>query len=173
MNSTNSTSTWKWVGLVCLLLVVGGMCCLMGLCLGSVMGLAVGQRIETGSYSEDGHAPPEWEPYAPEESLRPWLGVYFQMTPEGALVTDVVIDSPAERAGLESGDVIIEFDGQAVTEEQPLDVIVAQYAPGDEVTVVALRGDAEREFTVTLGVFPGMELLPSPEYFDVPPFDEG
>ena len=173
MNGTNSTNTWKWVGLVCLLLVVSGMCCLMGLCLGGVVGLVAGQRIETGSYSEDGYETPEWEPYAPEESLRPWLGVYFQMTPEGALLTDVVIDSPAERAGLESGDVIIEFDGQAVTEEQPLDVIVAQYAPGDEVTVVALRGDAKREFTVTLGVFPGMELLPAPEYFDVPPFDEG
>ena len=172
----NESNTWKWVGIISMMLLVSVLCCLLGLCWGSMMGFLVGQRLSEPAYSwpqDEYEMPYGEEPYFPEESWRPWLGVYFQMTPEGALLTDVVIDSPAERAGLRSGDVIIEFDGQAVTEEQPLDVIVAQYAPGDEVTVVVLRGDAERKFTVTLGVFPGMELLPAPEYFDVPPFDEG
>lgn len=172
----NASNTWKWVGIISMLLLVSVLCCSLGLCWGSMMGFLMGQQISAPSYSwpEDEYEMPYWEePYLPEDSWRPWLGVYFQMTSEGAWVTSVVLDSPAERAGLQTDDVIIEFDGQLVTEEQPLDVIVAEYYPGDEVTLVAIRDGAEREFDVTLGVFPGMELLPDPEYFEVPPFDEG
>ncbi len=171
----NGTNIWKWLGIVSVMLLVSMCCCLLGVCWGSMMGLVVGQRLGEVSFGwpEEQCDMPYWEPEVPEESWRPWLGVYFQMTPEGALVTSVVIDSPAERAGVQADDVITEFDEQQVTEEQPLDVIVAEYMPGDKVTLIVLRDGNERELTVTLGVFPGMELLPDPEYFEVPPFDEG
>ncbi len=172
----NESNTWKWVGIISMMLLVSVLCCLLGLCWGSMMGFLVGQRLSEPAYSwpqDEYEMPYGEEPYFPEESWRPWLGVYFQMTSEGALITNVVLDSPAERAGLQVDDVIVEFDGQQVTEQQPLDVIVGEYYPGDAVTLIALRDGSEREFDVTLGVFPGSELLPGPEYFEVPPFDEG
>lgn len=171
----NSNTSWKWVGIISVVLVLSLLCCLVGLCWGGVFGLFLGQRISVSSsgWAEKDYETPFREPYVPEETRRPWLGVYFQTTPQGALVTRVVLESPAERAGLRPGDVIIEFDGQQVTEEQPLDVIVAQYAPGDEITLVILRGQAERDLTVTLGVFPGLQRMPDFDDFSLPRLDEG
>lgn len=69
----------------------------------------------------------------------------------GVLVSDVVDDGPAEKAGLEDGDVIISFDGKAVTPDTPLTKLVAAAAPGDKVDVVVLRGGKKKTINVELG----------------------
>ncbi len=94
---------------------------------------------------------------------RGWLGVRIQpVTPElaealdlaseeGALVAMVVEGSPAAAAGLEAGDVIVRFDGVAVSEMRELPRAVALAEVGREVEVMAVRGGEELSFKVVLG----------------------
>ncbi len=94
---------------------------------------------------------------------RGWLGVRIQpVTPElaealdlvseeGALVAMVVEGSPAAAAGLEAGDVIVRFDGAAVSEMRELPRAVALAEVGREVEVMAMRGGEELSFKVVLG----------------------
>ena len=94
---------------------------------------------------------------------RGWLGVGIQeMTPElaksldikdnkGALVAQVVPGSPAEKAGIEQGDVIVEFDGKTVSASKDLPQIVASTPVGKSVTVKLYRSGKpiDRDVKVT------------------------
>ncbi len=87
---------------------------------------------------------------------RGWLGVQVQqVTPElaksfgldrerGALVADVVPDTPAERAGIERGDVIVEFNGRKIEHMNDLPRVVASTQPGADVEVKVLRKGQEK-----------------------------
>ncbi len=98
--------------------------------------------------------------------IRGWLGVTIQgLTPElaksfdikedkGALVTDVVKDSPAQKAGFKRGDLIVEFDGKTVRDETSLRNMVANTPPGKTVQVRIIRDGKEKILTVTLGEYP-------------------
>jgi serine protease Do len=82
---------------------------------------------------------------------RGWLGVSIQdITPElaksfglkekrGALVADVVKDGPADKAGIERGDVIVEFDGKEIAESKDLPRIVAAVPVGKNVPIKLLK----------------------------------
>jgi serine protease Do len=95
---------------------------------------------------------------------RGWLGVTIQtVTPEiaaalgmddphGALVADVMADSPS--AGkLQTGDVILTFDGERVESSRELPKLVAAAAPDKDVTLEVLRGGDQTSVTLTLGKF--------------------
>ncbi len=94
---------------------------------------------------------------------RGWLGVVVQPMseelaqsfeldrPRGVLVSEVVKDSPAERAGLKRGDVILSFDGQAIDERNDLPKVVANARVGKSVKVVVFREGKEKELTVEVG----------------------
>jgi serine protease Do len=58
---------------------------------------------------------------------------------QGALVGDVTPKGPAERAGIRSGDVIVEFNGKPVEDSRTLKLQVAQVAPGTEASVKVVR----------------------------------
>lgn len=97
------------------------------------------------------------------EVRRGWLGVRIQtVTPElaeglrlgtarGALVATVTPGGPAERSGIEDGDVIVEFDGRPVTEMSELPRMVAETAIGKSVPVKVVRRGEERVVQVELG----------------------
>ena len=68
----------------------------------------------------------------------------------GALVGQVEPGSPAEKAGLKSGDVIVAVDGQNVPHSEDLPRMVAQHKPGTRVKVTVLREKQSRDFDVTL-----------------------
>ncbi|WP_407352348.1 Do family serine endopeptidase [Luteimonas sp. R10] len=68
----------------------------------------------------------------------------------GALVNEVVPGSPAEKAGIEVGDVIREVDGITITQPSDLPPIVGNKAPGTRVKVTVFREGRNREFDVTL-----------------------
>jgi len=68
----------------------------------------------------------------------------------GALVDDVLKDSPAEKAGIESGDVILELDGKPVNSSNDLQSLVAQRRAGDKVNLKIWRDGKSITKSVTL-----------------------
>lgn len=70
--------------------------------------------------------------------------------PVGALVDSVNPGSAAEKAGIESGDVILEFDGQEIETSGDLPPIVGANPPGTEAEVVVSRNGKRKTFEVTL-----------------------
>ena len=72
----------------------------------------------------------------------------------GALVTSLAEGGPAALAKVEVGDVILTFDGKAISEMRSLPRIVAETAVGREVEVVVWRKGAKTTLTVMLGEFP-------------------
>ncbi|MBI5100565.1 MAG: DegQ family serine endoprotease [Nitrospirae bacterium] len=97
---------------------------------------------------------------------RGWLGVTIQeLTPElskkfglkdskGALIGDIAKGSPADKAGIKRGDIIIEYNGKGVKEVGNLRNMVSQSKVGSEVEVKVLRGDKEYSFKVLIAELP-------------------
>ena len=70
--------------------------------------------------------------------------------PAGALVNSVEKGGPADKAGIDSGDVILRFDGKAVTSSEDLPRIVGATRPGTKVTVQIWRNKAARDVQVVV-----------------------
>ena len=69
---------------------------------------------------------------------------------DGALVTQVVGDSPAEKAGVEEGDVIVRFDNKNITDSSNLRNIVSLMPPGSKSEVVVFRNGSKKVLNVIL-----------------------
>ena len=83
------------------------------------------------------------------QDLTKQLGEYFGVQHgEGALVIEVARRSPAEKAGLKAGDVIIGADGETVTESADLQDVISEKEEGDEVAIKYLRTGFKGEVTV-------------------------
>ena len=97
---------------------------------------------------------------------RGWLGVLIQDVtrelaesfgmdkPQGALVARVLEGSPAERAGLEVGDIVLSFDGHAIERSSALPPIVGRTRTGREVAVEILRDGEAMILPVTIDELP-------------------
>lgn len=68
----------------------------------------------------------------------------------GALVNEVVPDSPAQKAGIEPGDVIRAVDGTRIYQPSELPPLIGNKAPGTRVRLTVFREGRERDFTLTL-----------------------
>lgn len=111
----------------------------------------------------------------------------------GVAVEKVVDGSPAQAAGLQSGDVILKFNGEEVTSVRKLMRMIGEVAPDHQARVSVLRGGSERELNVTLakrptpkfesGVFAPMapgrlgrlgfpSMAPMPDMQNLPPMSE-
>ncbi|MFA6106582.1 MAG: trypsin-like peptidase domain-containing protein [Patescibacteria group bacterium] len=102
--------------------------------------------------------------------VRPWLGVRYVLiddalaetrklaVKDGALVIKgenenepaVISGSPADKAGLKENDIILELDGTAINESNPLANALGRFKPGDEVTLKIRSGEEEKEVKVRL-----------------------
>jgi len=69
----------------------------------------------------------------------------------GVAVTQVIKDSPAEKAGLRKDDVILRVAGESVTSVRKLNRVVSEIAPDQSVKLTISRGGSEQEVTATLG----------------------
>jgi PDZ domain-containing secreted protein len=69
----------------------------------------------------------------------------------GVGVTEVIKDSPAEKAGLRKDDVILRIDGENVTSVRKLNRLVSELAPDQTVKVAFSRGGSEQEVSATIG----------------------
>lgn len=87
----------------------------------------------------------------------------------GALVTDVTPDSAADKAGLQSGDIITKVNGQTVLDPRRLQLAVIRLAPGTEVTVEYIRDGETKTVTFELGELDGKDLAGG----NTPGSDEG
>jgi serine protease Do len=98
--------------------------------------------------------------------VRGWMGVQIQPISEdmanslkmadtkGAIVSDVTAGSPAEKAGLKPGDVVVGVDGRPVEDSNDLSRHIASKAPQSVARLRILRDGAEQPVAVTLGTFP-------------------
>ena len=103
------------------------------------------------------------ELYSHGKVTRGWLGVLIQRVDEdialamdlpraaGALVADVMPDSPAQKAGLSRGDVIVTYDGKVVEENKDLPLLVARTGVGKVVGVEIIRNAQRKVLDVTIG----------------------
>ena len=94
--------------------------------------------------------------------VRSWLGVYIQPldndaakalemeTRDGALVTQVIEDSPAEKGGVEEGDVIIRFDNKNISDPSNLKNTVSLMPPGSKSEVIVFRNGSKKKLSVLL-----------------------
>ncbi|MDQ9749876.1 PDZ domain-containing protein, partial [Acinetobacter baumannii] len=70
---------------------------------------------------------------------------------QGAYVRSVESDSPADKAGLKEGDVIIKVDDQDIMSADALKLAIRAHDVGDKVTITVMRGSSEKTLEVTLG----------------------
>jgi serine protease Do len=75
----------------------------------------------------------------------------------GALVADVVEGSPAEKAGVKRGDVIVAYNGNAVEDSHTLPAMVAATPVGREITLTVLRDGKEQQLRMEVGKLPSDE----------------
>jgi serine protease Do len=147
---------------------------------GELVGINTAIFSTTGGYQGIGFAVPSNMAKAVMDSLikkgkviRGWLGVTIQnMTPElakqfnlkeekGVLIADVVEGSPVEKAGIQRGDVITDFEGKKIDEPYQLRNMVANTAPGQEVVIKIIRGNKTETKKVTIGELPSEMQKPS------------
>lgn len=96
----------------------------------------------------------------------PYIGIqYTQVDPQiaaalnlpttqGLVITQVFASTPAARAGLQEGDVIVAIENQQIDEEHALASILRSYKPGDTVTLTVLRGTNQLKLQVALAARP-------------------
>ncbi len=108
--------------------------------------------------------------------IRGWLGVSIQdLTPElakslnisetaGALISGVEKDSPAAKAGLKRGDLVIELDGKKIANSTSLRNMVSANAPGTKTAVKIIRDGKEQSLTVMLGEYKEKRVVKKTEY---------
>lgn len=87
---------------------------------------------------------------------------------QGALVRGVESGSPAEKAGVEAGDIIIKLDGKAIEKSTDLPRMVGNLKPGTRSTLTVFRRGASRDLTVTIGEFEAEKPVARKEREDKP-----
>jgi serine protease Do len=140
---------------------------------GELVGINTAIASRTGSFSGIGFAIPANMAHQIMNSLvkygkvrRGWLGVAIQdldadlakslglSVNRGVLVSEVSKGSPAAKAGLERGDVVVSLGGQKVTSSSEFRNQVALLGPDAKAEIEVVRGGQHRSYTVTLGELP-------------------
>jgi PDZ domain-containing secreted protein len=143
-NAKRSNYTvWIVIGLVIALLCG----CTMGALVGGLMGLGI-SRWSAGS-SRNSAVTIQVTPSSRGPADRvPSVGN------DSVLITQVVKGSPAEKAGLLAGDIVVALEGQDLTRDATLANRLLRYAPGDTVRLTISRAGQQQEVRVVLGQNP-------------------
>ena len=107
--------------------------------------------------------------------VRSFLGIYMQDISEdlyetmdlksrkGTIISDIVEGSPADKSGLESGDVITKFEGQEITNGAALKNLVSSASPGEKITLTISREGIVQDIDVILEERSGSEMASNPQ----------
>ena len=96
-----------------------------------------------------------------EEITKDNFAKYGLREVRGVAVEKVMEGSPAEKAGLQTGDVIVRFNGEEITSVRKLTRLLGEVSPDHQAKLTVIRGGSERDVVATVGKRP------------VPKFDEG
>jgi serine protease Do len=140
---------------------------------GELIGINTAIFTQSGGYMGIGFAIPSNMAKSVMESLikhgkvvRGWIGVSIQEITQdlakefgvtdtkGALIADVMDNSPASKANLERGDIIMNYNGTTIRDPGQLRALVAETAPGTTVTLSLLRDKKPHDVTITIGELP-------------------
>jgi serine protease Do len=112
--------------------------------------------------------------------VRGWIGVTAQSLDtdlskllhasrlNGALLSDVRVDSPAERAGLKAGDILVDFDGQSIRDSLHLKTLVSRARVNQSVKLQFLRNGKKKSGQIEIAERPHQPSIPSKKP-DAPP----
>jgi membrane-associated protease RseP (regulator of RpoE activity) len=151
MTEQRQQQGWVWavvIGGVVLSLILG---CMAGAVAGFLAGRWAVQDLEKKAPWERIIPTPEF--LAPEEVPTPTVPSMPRLG-GAALITDVMAGSPADKAGLRRGDIILAVDGKRLSRSYSLADALAEHKPGDQVTLTVWERGRRREFTVTLAPHP-------------------
>ena len=123
---------------------------------GGYQGLSFAIPIELASKVKDqivatGHASHARLGVVIQEVNQTFADSFHLDKPEGALVSNVDKDGPADKAGLKSGDVILKVNGQPIIVSSDLPALIGTAAPGDKVSIEIWRQGKREQFTARLG----------------------
>ena len=144
---------------------------------GELVGINTAIASQSGGFQGIGFAVPSNMARNVMESIietgrvvRGFVGIQFQPVDEslaraldlpqarGIIVTEVVDDSPASEAGIQSEDVILKFNGRNIQSPSDFRRRIAEKMPGTEITLTINRDGEEQDVTVVLGEFPSDEI---------------
>ena len=105
------------------------------------------------------------------ENLNDQLGSYFGVEDgEGALITEVLEDSPAEKAGIKAGDVIVSVGGEDIEELSDVQETVGDADEGDELKFTIIRDKSKMDVAITVDEAP--ESYSKLKSFSIPGCDD-
>ncbi len=159
---SESTSKSKLVlGIIALVLVCMILATLAGATAGGIAGYFVGHQAAQAAIQRSGArvSPNQVQPLIPQMPNGWGFGNGNGNGPitgsrVAAQVSQVTSGSPAEKAGLRTGDLITAVNGQALSPNLDLAGLISQHKPGDQVTLTVQRSSQQRQVHVTLGENP-------------------
>jgi serine protease Do len=113
--------------------------------------LNVNMHVPVDTYRETWERLVSAEAWGSMPGNTPFLGVQGEADAKDARIGRVYPDTPAEKAGIQVGDVILEFDGKPIDEFATLSKLVGDRSPGDKVKIRLRRGEETIDVTVTIG----------------------
>jgi serine protease Do len=133
--------------------------CVAGALAGGVTGFLVGRRAARAATERtlQGSLPERLWQQLEEDVPLPTPEIEDQLPLQGvrgALITEVLPGTPAEEAGLRAGDIVTAVDRTPVDRNHELSDILAEYAPGDRVTLTFWRAGQSQTVRVILGEHP-------------------
>jgi serine protease Do len=143
---------------------------------GEVMGINTAIYSQSGGYMGIGFAVPIDMALNIKDQLvsngyvkRGYIGVYLnpgEVTKEmalsfghdqsgGVLIADVMKDAPADKAGIKSGDILVELNGKKIKDNSSFRNDVARIMPNKEVKLAIMRNGKRKDLTLKVGLMPG------------------
>lgn len=113
--------------------------------------LAANMHVPVGTFKETWERLNKGEAWGHFPGQEPVLGVRGEEGATSAKIALVFPKSPAEKAGLQVGDIVVKMDGQEIATFKALVDAVALHNPGDEVTLQLKRGEELKDVALTLG----------------------
>jgi serine protease Do len=113
-----------------------------------------------GDLKKYGHVPRPWLGVA-GQPMTPQLARYYNLeSADGVLVYNLIQGGPADRAGIEDGDIVLSINGTHVAEPNDIERALAKQRPNQDATLEILRGAAKSRITVHLREMPRLDNIP-------------